>query len=333
MAEKWIDSNRLEDILRSASSPFSALPTQMATPMHFFDMAIDEETMKVVLTPVEELRKWLLSVSSSLMAGSTYKPTVPLNESSAWINWTKQHPELYALAMQISPAFKAADFQMHMSQKANQYPNEVIPGDKVLTDAQDVISEQPSIVDAVRGVPKVAGDVVNFSGDILSQVIKTLLEILKVLNDVVVPAVREMWAIMKENMRPAADFLNQEIFEPYKKIAADGKVAFEQYRNMVEQQDMSVDAAVPPIVMPNIQEYAKLLPVLAKYFNLPIVGSIAKAELQAMDMVDYQATQMRGFGSPLKMLDYAAGMSAPAGVGQALTDLATKPPAWFLSNI
>lgn len=327
--------DEIEKEIRDNSTLFTnnRLATQEITPLDMFDMYYEREKGIFTAEPIESVRKWLLSVASSCLKGASYKPTMNLSDAAAWKNWTMQHPELYALAMQFSPSFKAADFQARMSVRANEFKDEVIPGDKVFQVANEEIDKQPSVADAITGLPKAAGEITSLAGDISKQVVEVLLEIVRLMNEVVIPMLRDMWSVMKESMRPAVEFLNQEIFQPYKKIAEDGKVAFEQYRNMVEQQNRSVDATVPSIVPPNVQDYVKLLPILAKYFNLPIIGSVAKAELQAMDMVDYQATQMRGFGSPLKMLDYAAGMSAPAGPGQALNELMTKPPAWFLSNI
>lgn len=310
------------------------LSTQHKDPTSFFDFFFDAAG-KVVVRPKQELENWLLNISSSMVSGSTYSPAMDIGEASAWRNWTNSEGNrpLYNLLMQLSPAFKAADFQASMSIRAYEFKNDEIPGEKVMRIAQEEIAKQPSIIDAVVSVPAAAAEIAGVASNVLNEIWNTLLEILKLLNDVIWPAIDQMWTLMKENMKPALDVLNEQILEPFKEISTDGKVAFERYRKMIEEQGRRVDASVPPIVGPNIDEYAKILPVLAKYFSLPIFGDIAKAELQTMSMVDYQATQMRGFATPLKMLEYAAGMTAPAGPGQAAMDLATKPPQWFLSNL
>lgn len=314
------------------------LSTLESEPTDWFDFYTDPDN-NIVVKAGKDVRSWLMNCSAELVRGKSYTPTMELQDAAAWSNWSSQHPELSAILMQLSPAWKAIDFQARMSIEANRFPNSTIPADKVIHVAHDICEKIPSIIDAITGIPGAAKDVSGVAADIydsVKDVIQRILEVLKEMyemwKEVIWPAIKQMWELMLDNWKPALEVLNNEVLQPFKEISQDGKVAFEQYRAMIEQQNRSVDATVPPIVMPNIDEYAKLMPILSKYFNLPIIGSIARAELQTMDMVDYQATQMRGFATPLKMLDYAAGMSAPAGLGQALTDLATKPPAWFLSN-
>lgn len=317
------------------------LSMQAKNPLSFFEFFYDVGN-NLIVKPRKELENWLLNVSSDMLAGSDYHPTMDISEAVSWRMWcnAESNAPWYNLLMQVSPAFKSADMQARLAERASRYRDNIIPGREIISVARDEVSKMPGFIDALSTLPQAAGQVADVAGQVWQQVIEWLSKIWQVVQDLyrmwvdtIWPAIQQMWDIMRENMKPALDVLNQDVLQPFRQISTDGKVAFEEYRKMVEDQGRRVDASVPPIVGPNIDEYAKILPVLAKYFNLPIFGDIAKAELQVLSMMDYQATQMRGFATPLKMLEYAAGMSAPAGPGQALADLATKPPQWFLSNI
>lgn len=328
-----VDPERVAQIYQNSQNKLGVLglAQQRITPLNLFDFYYDDWN-NLVVKPGKELANWTTSFASSFMPGKSYTPTMPPQEAAGWRVWCEQNPALYNLLIQISPAFKAADVQARLSMEATKYPGDTIPSEKVLQEVKKQLESLPSVIESIASVPQVAGGVSSGVSTMIQDVWSVLSEILKILQEMW-PAIQQMWHLMRENMKPAFDMLNQEILQPYRKIAEDGKIAFEQYRNMVEEQGRSVDAAVPPVVGPNVDEYVKLLPVLAKYFSLPVVGSIARAELQTMSMVDYQAVQQRGFATPLRVAEYAAGMVAPAGPGQALTDVVTKPPAWFLSNI